>query len=278
MKFDINKIVTQLSNVKGVISIALGGSHSRHEATDTSDYDIGLYFDKNEIDLSRLHEVLKNLDDNHEQNILSTPGTWGPWINGGSWLTVDNTPVDILLREVNKVKEVIDDCLHGIITIDYQCGHPFGFVNSIYAAETHYCIPLWQDSNNPLTALKDYLHSHGCYPPKMKLSIIKKFLWEARFSLDCGYKPALRGDFNYAIGSVFRAIYSWIEVLYATNEVYMMNEKGTVRQSDRLNFKPQDMELRIKEVYNAILSDKSPYGFELLDAIHDEIQTLAKII
>lgn len=114
-----------------------------------------------------------SLDDRHRENLLNPPGEWGPWINGGSWLTIDGTPVDILLRETGRVEAVLKDCLSGRITIDYQCGHPFGFVNVIYAAETHYCMPLWQDEAKALDKLKDLLHSEGEYSPRMREAQIK---------------------------------------------------------------------------------------------------------
>lgn len=54
------------------------------------------------------------------------------------WLTIQQRPVDLLLRGTRCVQRVISDCVEGHITIDYQCGHPFGFVNAIYADETHH--------------------------------------------------------------------------------------------------------------------------------------------
>ncbi|NLU32722.1 MAG: hypothetical protein GXX04_08900 [Clostridiaceae bacterium] len=43
MKLD--KIVTSLSQVRGIKAIALGGSRSRGEAGADSDFDIGIYYD-----------------------------------------------------------------------------------------------------------------------------------------------------------------------------------------------------------------------------------------
>src|SRR5689334_14901035 len=130
---DMEKIITVLSSVPGVSAIALGGSQSRNEADVNSDYDFGLYYNKATLDLIALGDSLKSLDDRQRDNLLHPPGEWGPWINGGSWLTVDGTPVDILLRDIDRVSAVLKDCLTGKIAIDYQCGHPFGFVNTIYA-------------------------------------------------------------------------------------------------------------------------------------------------
>jgi hypothetical protein len=62
------------------------------------------------------------LDDEHRQDAITRPGDWGTWINGGGWLKIDDMAVDILFRETKNVIAVIEDCVDGNITIDYQCG------------------------------------------------------------------------------------------------------------------------------------------------------------
>ncbi len=272
---NMQNIVSALSKVPGVSAIALGGSQSRKAADKNSDYDIGIYYKNQALDLITLADSLKKLDDKHRDNLLNPPGEWGPWINGGSWLTVDGTPVDILLRETGRVEAVLKDCLSGRITIDYQCGHPFGFVNTIYAAETHYCIPLWQDDTSALDRLKALLHSEGEYPSKMREAVTAKFLWEAWFSLECGRKAAHKGDINYACGSVFRAVCSWVEVLFALNNMYLMNEKGALPGVSALGLKPVDMEARVKSSYRLIMDGSATEAWQVLGALHSEIDGLS---
>ncbi|SHN52385.1 hypothetical protein [Desulfitobacterium chlororespirans] len=48
------------------------------------------------------------------------PGQWGPWINGGGWITFQGMPVDILLYDVVRVEAVLQDCIEGKVTSDYQ--------------------------------------------------------------------------------------------------------------------------------------------------------------
>ncbi len=275
---NMDKIIAVLSKVPGVSAIALGGSQSRKEADANSDYDIGIYYNNKDLNRIALGDSLKNLDDQHRENLLNPPGEWGPWINGGSWLTVDGIPVDILLREINHVKVVLKDCLSGKVTIDYQCGHPFGFVNTIYAAETHYCKPLWQDEHMALDKLKALLHSNGEYSLQMREAVIRKFLWEAWFSLECGRKAAFKGDINYAMGSVFRTVCSWIEVLYALNNIYLMNEKGALSRAHMLTRKPVDMEVQIKTVYRLFMDGSAEKAYQILDDLHREIASLSSEI
>lgn len=270
---ELTRIGELISQVSGVQGVALGGSHSRGEANDDSDYDIALYY-ANDLDTPALAYVLQQLDDHKRGDLLNPPGTWGPWINGGGWLTIDATPVDILLRDISRVKQVVKSCLAGEITIDYQCGHPFGFTNTIYAAETHYCRPLWQDASRPIDGLKALLYSDGKYPPRMQEGLIQRFLWEAEFSLDCGRKAALRGDINYAAGSFFRTVCSWLEVVYALNSHYLMNEKGALSNLDRVSVKPKQMELRVNHIYRLLADKQAKRGYKLIDDLHHELCAL----
>lgn len=270
------RVTEALSAVRGVQAIALGGSHSRGEAGPHSDYDFGIYYDEADLDLTALEQALTALDDDHRTGLLHPPGAWGPWINGGAWLTVGGVPVDILLREIGKVEQTIRDCLAGKVTIDFQSGHPFGFVNTIYAAETHYCRPLWQSTAAPLDRLKSLLHSDGPYPPRMRETTVGRFLWEAWFSLACARTAAHKGDFHYAEGSLFRTVCAWVQVLFALNGRYLMNEKGALARVRELARRPDEMEARVREAYRLIADGKAAEAYAILDALHGEIQALAQ--
>lgn len=271
----VEKIVASLMNVRGVEAIALGGSQSRGEADPQSDIDLGVYYEAGRLDLPALAQRLKEVDDGQRDNLLNPPGAWGAWINGGAWLTVGGRPVDILLRDLQRVEAVLQDCLAGRITIDYQPGHPFGFVNTIYAAETHYCRPLWQGEARPLDRLKALLTSEGRYPPQMREALVRKFLWEAWFSLATGRKAAFKGDLNYAAGAVFRAVCSWVEVLYALNNRYLMNEKGALKQVQGFASKPDELEIRVQSVYRSLAEGEAEKAYRILDAIQREVEALA---
>lgn len=273
---ELSKIIKLLSEVQGVKAIALGGSRSRDEADEHSDFDIGLYYQADILDIAALEKNLQSLDDGRRESILNPPGEWGPWINGGAWLTVDQLPVDILLRDVQTVANVVKDCIEGKITIDYQCGHPFGFVNKIYAAETHYCKPLWQDESKTLDQLKTLLYSQGEYSPKMREAVIRKFLWEAWFSLACGRKAALKGDRNYAMGSMFRTVCSWVEVLYAVNNRYLMNEKGALLRISHLEHLPIDFGEQVNLAYKLFADSNAERAYQILDDLHIEVEGLTR--
>lgn len=225
----IEKAARAFAGVRGVESVVLGGSRATGCAGAHSDIDIGIYYDAREFDADELRRRASALDDAHRTDAATEPGAWGPWINGGGWLTVDGCPVDILYRDIARVSAVIDDCLRGNITIDYQCGHPFGFVNSIYMGETACCVELFSASPR----LREEKARLSPFPEVYRAAAIDKFLWECGFSLLCGRKVLGRGDAAYAAGSLFRCAVSLFHVLYAANGMYMLNEKGALARLEK---------------------------------------------
>src|SRR5699024_4179549 len=105
-------------------------------------------------------------------------------------------------------------CMKGKVTIDFQVGHPFGFVNTIYAAEIHYADILWERESQPITKLKKLLPEEGKLPAKMKEAVIRRCLFEAELSMETARKAAFRDDVHYAVGCFFRTVGSWNQVLY----------------------------------------------------------------
>jgi len=262
----INKIVNALSTIKGIEAIVLGGSRARGNFTPKSDIDIGVYYNA-DLDLDHLRAVATALDDSHRPNLITEIGEWEPWINGGGWLTVENMPTDILLRDIAKVARVIDDCLQGQITIDYQPGHPHGFINVIYAAETYYCRLLWAKTG-AIAKLKEKLSP---YPVALQQGIVNKFLWEASFTLIFARKSIARQDACYAAGCFYRIAACLVQVLYALNKTFLMNENGALDNIDYLPILPHNFRQRITGLFDALKSQP-----QALAALIDKLAVLVK--
>lgn len=242
----IEEIIVQLKTVPGVDAIVLGGSRARGTHTEGSDIDLGLYYHPSApIDLDMLERVAREIDDEHRENLVTGFGDWGPWINGGGWLKVKGVPVDFLYRDLEKVTRIIDDCRNGRVETVYQPGHPFGFVSSIYLAEVALCRPLW-DPHATVEASKSQVIP---YPPGLKRAIVNTFWWEVDFSLTIAGKSVKRGDVTYAAGSCFRAVTCLLQVLFAVNEQYWMNEKGAVALADGFEKAPVRLRERVEDAF-----------------------------
>lgn len=219
-------IAESLGRVEGVVAVALGGSWARGTAVPDSDIDLGLYYEAAAPpSLDALRALAAELDDRRDGAVLTAFGEWGPWINGGGWLRIDGRPVDWLYRDLGRVRAVLAACRAGQVETAYQVGHPHAFHSPIYLGEVRHCRPL-ADAGGVLATLRDEL---AVYPPALRATLIRRFLWEAEFSLFTGEKGVGRGDVAYVAGALYRTVACLAQVLHALNERYCLNEKGAVR-------------------------------------------------
>jgi hypothetical protein len=110
----LDRITNALDAVPGVRAIVLGGSRARGLASEHSDYDIGIYCDgTTPLDVAALRLAVAGLDDRGTAAEITEIGGWGPWINGGGWLTISSVRVDLLYRDLARVRTVIDECRAG---------------------------------------------------------------------------------------------------------------------------------------------------------------------
>jgi hypothetical protein len=164
------------------------------------------------------------------------------------------------------VHRVIQDCHSGQLTVDYQPGHPHGFVSSIYMGEVALCLPL-HDPDGILAALKAQTTP---YPVELQQATLNQFAWEISFSLFCAQKAISRGDVAYAAGCCFRSVACMNQVLFALNQVYLLNEKGAVAVANRFALCPPNYQQRVESAFALLAAD--PKSITDAVTILDEIE------
>jgi predicted nucleotidyltransferase len=241
------QIAGRLGEIEGVVAVALGGSWARGEAHADSDVDLGIYYRPgNPPRITDLRLLAQELDDRHPPDAVTNFGEWGPWINGGGWLTIEGRRVDWLYRDLDLVELTIGECSAGRPSVYYQPGHPHGFHTHIYMGEIHYSRSLY-DPVGELRALKNMTER---YPPRLKEALIRRQLWEARFALETCRKSAARGDAFYVAGCLFRCAACMVQTLFALNERYLINEKGSVEVANSLPLRPDNF----REIVDSVLA------------------------
>lgn len=260
----IEKFATRISkrlvSIEGVEAVALGGSWARGEAHPDSDVDLGIYYRPgNPPNIEELRRLAQELDDRGSEATLTDFGDWGPWINGGGWLTVEGRKVDWLYRDLDLVQRKAHECRNGDTSVHYQPGHPQGFHTHFYLGEIHYSQPL-QDPNETLRSLKLLADP---YPLQLKHTLVHNQLWEARFALDTCKKSASRSDVFYVTGCLFRCAACLTQALFALNERYIINEKGSVEAAAWLPVVPPDF----REIIASVLAAPGHHSNDLHDSI-----------
>jgi hypothetical protein len=263
----LERVVRTIAGVTGVRAIVLGGSRARGEATELSDYDIGLYYEPHTpIDTGALGRAIATMQGPVTSQVTAL-GEWGPWINGGAWLTVDGKRVDLLYRDLAKVRGVIATCRAGRIERAYQPGHPHAFISAIYMGELALAEVLW----DPDQVLAPPRGQCDPYPEVLGDALIRTFFWEARFAVENAEHGRGLTDPNYVAGCIFRAVTCLCQSLFATNRVYLLNEKGAVQGVEKLKRHPPGFAGRVAEIHRL-----GAAGLPALRGLIDDVEALLK--
>lgn len=239
------RVGARLAEIPGVVAVVLGGSRASGAPEPDADLDLGLYYRAAAPpSLDRLGALARELSDPGAPADVTDFGSWGRWVNGGAWLVIDGVRVDWIFRELGRVGEVIDDCVAGRVTCDYYLGHPHGFHNHYYAAEVASCRPL-ADPERAVAALKARV---ALYPAALRTALVTRYLADAGFMLDLARKPAARGDVLHVAGCLFRVAAALVQVLFALNARFLMNEKRALAKTDEFARRPERFGERVAQV------------------------------
>lgn len=269
----MNEISKELKDVAGIVGVVLGGSRARGTNHATSDIDIGIYYDESAgFDVEDVGKIATKLDDDHRENLVTSLGEWGAWINGGGWIVVQGYHVDLIFRDVKRVSQVIDDCLEGKVSTHYHTGHPHAYLNVMYMGEISICKILFERINQ----ISDLKAKTSPYPKPLKDAIIGYFMFEASFSLMFAKDNVDKDDISYVMGHCFRTISCLNQVLFALNEEYCINEKKAVRMIDNFSIKPKSYKHSIDQIVTLISSDpdRTREGIEMLQQLISETEKL----
>jgi len=269
-----SRVARELRVSGGIAAITLGGSWAAGTADERSDVDLGLYYEPDyPIDLSELSRLVATIDDRRIEGLVTKLGEWGPWVNGGAWLLVERRRVDIVYRDLERVRQAIEDCRAGRLTHHFQIGHPAGYSQQIYAGEIDVCETL-VDPRGVVAALKTLTRP---YPSALRRALVEG-LWEARFSLDLAQESARRGDVYHVAGCAYRCVARLVEALFGINETYWINEKRALPLADSFALHPADLKKRVERCLGTMGHDPATLAGTLseLRRLVQEVDDLAQ--
>jgi hypothetical protein len=243
-------LAERLAGVPGVVAVVLGGSRARGTHRPDSDYDLGLYY-RGELDVEALRALAADAGEPAAlvdgPAAVTAPGEWGPWVDGGAWLTVDGRRVDWIYRDLDRVQRIWADCRGGRYEVGFQAGHPLGFYSHAYAGEVALCRVL-ADPSGALTRLR--AQTAG-YPPALRDALVRG-LWEADFAARIARYGATGDDPVYAAGCLFRAAGVLCHALHGHARRWLINEKGMVAATGALPGAPAGFAARLHDLLGAL--------------------------
>jgi hypothetical protein len=215
-------LAERLSAINGMQAVVLGGSHARGRAKPESDIDLGLFYSEAvPFSVQHVRELAEAVNDTASPVVTDFYG-WGPWVNGGAWLSIGGQRVDFIYRSLEHVERVIAEAEAGRYELDYAQQPPFGFFSATYLGETAICVPLF-DPAARLDALKRRVAN---YPEALRHAIVQDYLWQAEFGL-AAFAPkfATRADAYGTAACLTRVVNQLTLVLFALNRQYPLNDK-----------------------------------------------------
>ena len=256
----LRELAARLVEIPGVVGVLLGGSRARGAHTPESDTDLGIYY-RPPLDVPALGELARAVAGPSAQ--VTEPGGWGPWVDGGGWLTVDGAAVDWIYRDLGRVEAAGRDAEQGKFEFHPQPGHPLGVPDFAYAGEVALGLVL-ADPSGELAALRERF---AVFPPALTDALIAG-LWEADFLIGGARKAVSRGDAVWIAGCLFRALGVCAHALHGAAGRWLINEKGAIAAAAALPGAPERFRDRADAVFACVDGDPTHLALAL-DAAAD---------
>jgi hypothetical protein len=206
-------LLDQLSDMAGVVCVVLGGSRAVGTHTEDSDWDLGLYYEGT-LD----HEAIRALGYAGE---VFAPGAWSRLMDGGAWLDIDGTKVDLIYREIGAVRHWIDEASEGRFSVELLNGYLAGFDSTILVGEVAVAKPL--RGTLPLSV--------PSYPEALRAPFAAH--WRQRRDFNRAYASVheSRGDAVMAQALRARAAIEEAHAVMAERGEWVFNEKGLLARA-----------------------------------------------
>ena len=256
----LRELVDALAALPAVEAVVLGGSHARGLARDGSDVDLGLlYRDAHPIDVAAVRALAARWNDTADP-VVTGLYEWGPWVNGGAWLTVRGRRVDLLYRSIDRVEREIDAARAGRHEIHFGQQPPFGFWSGTLLGETACALPL----RDPACHTERLRRLVAAYPEALRQAVLRDMQQGVRFGL-AAFAPkfAARGDAWGTAACLARAVWQLGLALFAQNRCYLVNDKTLLEEIDGFAEAPRDFRARA----GAVLASPGRTPAELAAAV-----------
>jgi hypothetical protein len=258
-------LADRLVGVPGVVGVVLGGSRARGAHTADSDTDLGLYY-RGPVDVEALNVLAREVGGPAAR--VTAPGEWGPWVDGGGWLTIDGGAVDWIYRDLDRVASCWARAERGQYAFHAQVGHPLGVADFAYAGE----VALARILADPSGELADLRERARVYPPALGDALVAG-LWEADFLVGVAGKAVPRGDSAYVAGCLFRIVGVCVHALHGAARRWLINEKGSVASAAALPGAPGRFAERVDRLFAGVDGDPVHLGAALATAADLVLET-----
>jgi predicted nucleotidyltransferase len=237
-------LAQRLGAIRGVEAVVLGGSHARGRGQPGSDIDLYLYYSEAApFSIQSIRALAEDVNDTPGPVVTNFFG-WGPWVNGGAWLTISGQRLDFVYRSLEHVERVIAEAEAGRYELDYAQQPPFGFFSTAYLGEVAVGVPLF----DPAARVEALKRRVAVYPEALRRAVVQDYLWAAELGL-AAFAPKFAGRSGpYGTAACLaRAVNQLLLVLFALNRKYLMDDKTALAEVAEFERAPRDFGPRVQQ-------------------------------
>lgn len=259
----LQRIVAELSSIRGVAAIGIGGSRSIGTAVPGSDYDVILFtVGDNDVDQEAVEACIRKLG--------------GEWIGKQhkllAELEIDGRKVELFFRSIPKLAAEVEAARKGVFRRSMNALHVIGFLSTIMVSYATYVRPLW----DPQGLLRQLIASAFPYPEPLREKMISTFLTEGKLALIHAGKVRSVNDIAHLMGLYARANMSWLLVLFAVNRQYPVIDKGGRRLVASFPNIPNSFEFRTKAIFRAAAAGDLKGAIDEANRLHAEVAACSR--
>jgi len=199
-------VADELAASPGVVAVVLGGSRATGDARPESDWDLGVYY-RGDLDLTAVAA----------RGEVFPPSSWGRLMNGGAWLDVDGTRIDVLLRDLDVVDHWTKEAEAGRYEVDGLLGYVAGIPTYSLAAEAAAAV-----------TIRGSFVGGIAFPAALAEAAPARWRYCRDFSLMYAERHAARGNAAGTVGQAARAVFEEAHARCCAARRWVLNEKHLV--------------------------------------------------
>jgi len=230
----VEHLAVQLAAIPSVVAVTLGGSRATNTAGEGSDWDFGLYY-RDWLDPADIVAL-------GWPGRVFARGEWGRIVNGGAWLTIDGTKVDLIYRDLNEVLHWTAAAEDGQFEIHREVGYVAGIATYVLAGELAFGRVLAGDLPRP------------GFPQKLRQTAPTAWFRLAAGALHFAEVHAGRQDRVACLANLCQAVLAAAQGHLAAAGEWVLNEKRLVERAglgsvqDRLGQPERDLGTLVSDI------------------------------
>jgi hypothetical protein len=230
----VEHLAARLAAIPGVVAVTLGGSRATNTAVEGSDWDFGLYY-RDRLDPADIVAL-------GWPGRVFAPGEWGQIVNGGAWLTVDGTKVDLIYRDLDEVLRWTAAAEDGKFEIRREVGYVAGIATYVPVGELALGRVLAGELPRPQ------------FPPKLRQTAPRAWFRLAAGALHFAEVHAGRQDRVACMANLGQAVLATAQGRLAAAGKWALNEKRIIERAglhavqDRLGPPERDLGTVVSDV------------------------------